>query len=272
MAAAAPGSITGTVREAASEEDLSGVEVCAYSIEEEEGEEGETLVCELTGFDGTYALANLAPGKYEVEFWARELGYATQFYDHRPFYWEADPVEVESGATTIGIDADLEEEAAVAGAVRSASTGEGLEEVEVCAWEVALEAGRCTLSEPSGEYGIGGLIAGTYKVEFFPYEPFEIQFWDHASSWEAADALSLEAGELASGINGDLLGGPPPPVPPVVTPPPAPPVAVPAAPRRKHCKKGFRKKRVKGKVRCVKVKKHRRRHAGAKRPARLATR
>ncbi|HEU5106357.1 MAG TPA: hypothetical protein VFU11_11010 [Solirubrobacterales bacterium] len=50
-------------------------------------------------------------------------------------------------------------------------------------------------------------------------------------------------------------GGTPPPV---VTPPPAPPVVTPPKKPLK-CKRGFKKKKVHGKVRCVKKKKHRRR-------------
>jgi hypothetical protein len=58
---------------------------------------------------------------------------------------------------------------------------------------------------------------------------------------------------------------PPPPPPPETTPPPAtspppaptPPAGTPPpAPRPLHCRKGFQKKRVRGKLRCVKKKRH----------------
>lgn len=51
---------------------------------------------------------------------------------------------------------------------------------------------------------------------------------------------------------------PTPPVPPAPTPPATPPVGSPASKPLK-CKKGFKKKRVKGKLKCVKVKRHRQR-------------
>ncbi len=44
---------------------------------------------------------------------------------------------------------------------------------------------------------------------------------------------------------------------PPATTPPAPPVSTPPAPAPLHCKKGFKRKTVKGKARCVKVHKHR---------------
>jgi hypothetical protein len=43
--------------------------------------------------------------------------------------------------------------------------------------------------------------------------------------------------------------------PPVSTPPPA--TSPPPAPKPLKCRKGFKKKRVRGKLRCVRVKKHR---------------
>jgi len=55
----------------------------------------------------------------------------------------------------------------------------------------------------------------------------------------------------------------PPVEPPVQLPPPAPPVVAPVLPpvstppKALKCKKGFRKKKVHGKMRCVRVKRHR---------------
>jgi hypothetical protein len=68
-----------------------------------------------------------------------------------------------------------------------------------------------------------------------------------------------------TGIDADLGPGPPPaPVvnPPVVVPPPTA-----SKPKPKRCKKGYRKKRVHGKVRCVKKKRVRHHRHGHGRPA-----
>jgi hypothetical protein len=269
VALAANGAISGTVETAAGAVPIAGVEVCAYPYEEEG--EGEIFGCDLTGVSGAYTIEELPPGEYEVEFWGRPQGYATQFYDHRSFSWESDPVPVASGATTTEVDADLIVEARIEGVVRSASTGADLEEVEVCAWDLVAEGGRCTYTEEKGQYAIGGLVGADYVVEFFPFDPFQVQFWDHKSDLASANELSLAPGDVATGVNADLLGGPAPPAPPVITPPVVAPV--PAAPKPKHCKKGFRKKRVKGKARCVKIKKRRHKHpGGSKRSARLALR
>lgn len=254
-AVASAGSISGDVTDAVGGGGIEEIEVCAWWIfEEGEEGEGEDWGCTLTEADGSYEIPNLDPHDYLVEFWDPLADYAIQFYDHRTFYWEGDPVSVGPGATT-EIDAELEQGGIIQGTVRDAATGTALEEVEVCAWELETEGGRCTLTDPAGNYTLRRFVSGDYKVEFWPYyEPFEPQFWNHKASWSEADVLALSTGQTASGINADLLGNVLPP-PPVVTPPTiTPPIAT--KPKPKRCKKGFRKKKVKGKVRCVKVRKH----------------
>ncbi|HEX5984292.1 MAG TPA: carboxypeptidase-like regulatory domain-containing protein [Solirubrobacterales bacterium] len=268
-AAAAAGSISGNVTDAVGGGGLEEIEVCAWWIFEE-GEEGEEedWGCTLTETGGSYEIPDLEPHAYLVEFWDPAAEYAIQFYDHRTFYWESDPVTVGAGATT-EVDAELERGGTIQGTVRDAATGAALEEVEVCAWELETEGGRCTLTDPAGNYTLRRFVSGDYKVEFWPYfEPFEPQFWNHKPSWSEADVLGLGSGQTASGINADLLGNVLPP-PAVVVPPTVTPPAVVQKPKPKPCRKGLRKKKVKGKVRCVKVRKHRkhkkhRKHRGQK--------
>jgi hypothetical protein len=59
----------------------------------------------------------------------------------------------------------------------------------------------------------------------------------------------------------DPGGGDTPTTTPAATSPPLPPIVTPPAPKRLTCKKGFRKKRVRGKVKCVKKKPAKRRHS-----------
>ncbi|HEU4739254.1 MAG TPA: carboxypeptidase-like regulatory domain-containing protein [Solirubrobacterales bacterium] len=246
------GGVEGSVDRASGGTPVVDASVCAWTMESEE-----FGGCAKTNSSGEYALKGMPAGEYEVSFWAEEQDLQRQYYDHKAHWWEADPVSVSLGAVSIGIDADLLPAAKVEGQVRRASNGAPLTEVEVCIWSTDPEgAGRCTTPGNDGRYSIGGLPGDSYKVEFWPYEEdLPIQYWNHKPSWEEADVLSLSNGTVANGIDADL-GSPPPTV--TVIPPP-PPVAKKPQPRRKHCKKGFRKKRVHGKVRCVKRKK--RKHA-----------
>lgn len=252
------GGIEGSVDRVSGGTPVADAQVCAWTIESEE-----FGGCAETDSSGDYALKGMPAGEFEVEFWAEDQNLQRQFYDHKANWWEADPVGVSLGAVSSGIDADLLSAARVEGQVRRASNGAPLTEVEVCAWSTDPEgAFRCTTPGDDGRYSIRGLPGDDYKVEFWPYdETLPIQYWNHKPSWDQADVLSLSNGSLATGIDADL-GTPPPPV--IVPPPAAPPLAKKPQPRRKHCKKGFRKKRVHGKVRCVKKKRKHRRHAQAR--------
>ena len=256
------GRVEGTVEAAGTGNPVEEVIVCAWTISSEE-----FGGCTESDFLGDYALKGMADGAYEIEFWPLEQNFLPQWYDHRANWWESDPVVVTSGALETGIDADLVAGAAVEGQVRRASDGSPLSEVEVCAWSTDSEGGfRCVEPSGDGRYAIEGLPADQYKVEFWPYdESLPVQFWDHKATWETATPLFLGAGSVTTGIDGDLGPGP---VPPVVTPPAFTP---PVVHHRKHCKKGFRKKRVHGKVRCVKKKKkrkHRKQHVHGRPPVR----
>jgi hypothetical protein len=256
------GGIEGEVGRAVGGAPVEAALVCAWTIFGEE-----FGGCAETDSSGEYAIQGMPEGEYEVEFWAVEQDLLTQYYDHKDHWWEANPVTVALGAVTPEIDADLLAAARVEGQVRRASDGSPLTEVEVCAWSTDPEGSvKCGYPGDDGRYAIHGIPSDEYKVEFWPFdESLPIQFWDHKATWEEANPLSLGAGSIATGINADLGAGPPPPVvtPPVTTPP------VVVRHHRKRCKKGFRKKRVHGKVRCVKKKrKHRHQHVHGRPPVR----
>lgn len=259
------GEVEGTVSEADAGEPVEGAFVCAWGIVGEE-----FSGCAGTGSSGEYTLKGVSAGEYEIEFWAEDQGLLRQYYDHKANWWEADSVSVSLGTVSTGIDADLLPAAKVEGQVQRASDGSPLTEVEVCAWSTDPEGSvRCTYPGHDGRYSIGGLPTDSYKVEFWPYEEdLPVQYWNHKATWEAADVLPLSAGSVTTGIDADLGSPPVPAQTPAATVPlaVAPPLTTKPKPHRKRCKKGFRKKRVHGKVRCVKRKKNRHRRHTHMRP------
>jgi hypothetical protein len=268
------GRVEGVVEEAGTGLPLEEIAVCGWTIDTEE-----FGGCAETDADGEYAIGGMPAGEYEIEFWPQGQNYLPQYYDHKAHWWEADPVSVALGATTPGIDADLLPGAAVEGQVRHDGSPDF--NVEVCAWSTDPEGAiRCAYPDLTGHYAITGLPGDEYKVEFWPFdESLPVQFWDHKPTWDQADPVSLATGSVTTGIDADLGALAPPPTPPT---PPAAPAATPSTivtpppsqtkPRRKRCKKGFRKKRVHGKVRCVKKKRarHSRRAQSSSAPARTA--
>jgi Carboxypeptidase regulatory-like domain len=261
--AATTGAISGTVTAASGGAALKGVEVCAYEVV------GEEEACILTSASGEYTISGLAPAEYKVEFWPHRegLNYITQFYNDQPTFGAADSVPVTAGVTAAPINAQLHEGGRIAGTVTDASTHAGVGEIIVCAFESISEEGACVLTATGGQYTIAGLPSGSYEVVFAPnFEEEELpgtyitQYYNDKPTFATANLVPVTApGGTTSGIDAALAKRPLPKVPTisvpsVIAPPPVPaPVAKPLT-----CKKGFKKKTVAGKARCVKVHHHRR--------------
>lgn len=257
--------IAGTVTRSSDGEPVGEVEVCAWPLNPQVEET--FWECGYTKADGTYFI-NLEPGNYKVEFWPRGSGQnlALQFYDDKTRWSEADPVVVEPEERTGGIDAALEPGATISGTVSSAASGDGLEEIPVCSIDAPSgELLTCGWTAEDGSYSLPFLPGDQYKVVFsidfgeWFGEPaseddgFATQFWNNQTTLAAANEIPLATGQSAGGIDARLGNSV---TPPVITPvTPVPPIA---HPRRKHCRKGYVRKKVKGKVRCVKRHEHHR--------------
>jgi hypothetical protein len=209
-AVAATGSISGTVTDASTTGGIEGISVCAYPLEFKEV----PVKCDLTAVDGTYAIEDLEPAEYEVQFWPGELDYLTQYYDGKSSRSEADLVPVATGAVT-GIDAALQKSGAIEGKVTATFGGAAVPGVEVCAWKLDVDESeegllRCTETAPEGTYFLPGLRSGEYKVEFFAVETdqeFAFQFYDRKSFWSEADSVAVTLGATVTGIDAELHPG-----------------------------------------------------------------
>lgn len=284
------GNIDGTVTLASNHSPVSGVGVCLVFESEEEAEK-----CTFTDGDGYYLLEGLSTGSHRVAFYPGYLApfeppnLLRQYYDGVSRLVEATPVAVTAGATTHGIDAELAAGGTITGLITAAADGAPLEGVEACAYEVGGEGEifGCASSNAHGEYAIARLPSGSYKVRFTAFftepgeysfeegeeperqEEFATQYYSGKGSLETAAAVAVTAGGTTAGINAQMAepgsgggeetpegGGasatPPAALLPAVPPPPA------AKPKPHKCRKGFRKKKVHGKTRCVK--KHRPKH------------
>jgi hypothetical protein len=169
---------------------------------------------------------------------------------------------------TTEVDASLLLGARIQGHVYTASGHQPVQDINVCAIDAAVALAECDSTDPEGGYLLKPLPAGAYKVAFsleanelFPGEPepdgWPTQFWNLKSSLSEADVINLPQSGLITGIDG-LLGYVPPSH--SSSSPPAgsssvPPVVI--SQLRLRCKKGMVKRRIKGKVRCVRRQKRR---------------
>lgn len=266
VALAAGGSIAGSVSDEGTEAPIAGIWACAID------HEGIPERCSSSGADGSYVLNGLPSGEYDVEFeGTNEVSYLHEFYEDSASWAGATDVTVTAPATTAGIDAALAPGAGISGHVTDPTTGAPSRGVFVCAnQQPPGEFQGCDTTDAAGDYAIASLPAGTYLVafelEYFPWGPWAEQWWNGAETMDEADPIVIAPPESRTGIDGQATspfwpqepesGGQPPVAPP-------PPETLPA-PRRKppvKCRKGFHRKLVKGKKRCVrKHQRHQRRH------------
>jgi hypothetical protein len=210
------GKITGTIS-GPTGHDLAGTTVYAFSTADPYDEVGNGSVAA----NGSYTISNLAPGTYHVEWQARNDGnYAEAWYAGTTVAAEqpdATAVTVSAGAVTtanfpIPLPAEIE------GRVTAKATGAGVEGVGI---EVYDDHGLIVgYSETSadGTYLVGGLLPGTYRVQFLTTSEDEdlgegatptlaFQFYNNSATFAGAQTLTLVAGATASGINAALVAG-----------------------------------------------------------------
>ncbi len=205
------GGITGEVSSASGGEPIEGIEVCALTNSEE------FAGCSHTGPTGEYTISSLSEGSYKVAFYGAEMcgeegctqqNYVTQYYDDAASFSEAQGVSVTGTGTTSGIDAEMAEGGKITGQVTSASGGEPIEGIEVCALTNSEEFAGCSYTGPTGEYTIAGLASGEYKVEFYSSSSgYLTQYYENEASLSEAQGVSVTETGTTSGIDAEMVEG-----------------------------------------------------------------
>jgi hypothetical protein len=212
----APGTIEGKTTDATTTTGIEELEVCAWPLEVEEGEEEELLgpECTLTGANGKYEISGLTPGEYVVEFatpFDSALNYVVQFYSGASSFEAANPVAVAAGATVKAINAAMVHGGRIAGKVTAAAGGSPIAGVEVCAQNTASgsESFGCGETDPGGEYLLTGLAPGSYKVGFraAPGGGYAPQFYSGKSTYASANEVPATKEATTEGINAALVQG-----------------------------------------------------------------
>jgi Carboxypeptidase regulatory-like domain len=247
------GQISGTVVSASSGAPIPGVQVCGepdglYNVEG----------CTLTDAAGKYTIVGLGTATYWVDFFPPEASeFLEQYFDHEPGILAADDVAVTVGNLTAGIDAALVEAGQIAGTVTDARTHAPLAGVDACAWGASGNEylGPCAETDAAGHYLIRRVPTGVYNVsfnKFFGAEGYSIWWYRCSNGPPGATPVSVVGGSATRGIDAALVGRLSSPCEEAaqVPPPPPPPVQHPKA---KKCRKGFKRKWVRGRRRCVKV-------------------
>lgn len=218
-ALALTGTLSGTVLDADSGEELAGI--CVEAFSSDAGGFGRGV----TDGEGGYLVADLPEGSYTVLFVdCSDQVYITEYYDDvqveqgEPVS-EPTPVQVTSGEDTPGIDAGLVEGGAVSGTVLGLHTGEGqplvcaaLFEEDAQDGDLPVAAGFTGISPlpeggavAPGEYTIGGVVPGEYVVAYNAAvcedDGYLTTFYDGAATREDATVISVTRGQVTSEID-----------------------------------------------------------------------
>lgn len=260
VALAAGGSIAGNVSDEGTHEPIAGIWACAR-----DGQGWEPR-CALSDANGNYLLKGIPSGSFSVEYsGGNRVNYLREFYEDAQTWAAATDVDVTAPGLTSGIDAELAPGAEILGHVSDPGTGAPSRGVFVCANEQDPgEYQGCDSTDTAGDYAIRSLPAGTYLVafelEYLPTGLFAKQWWDGAATMAEADPLEIAPPESRTGIDGQATSPFWPQEPggeeqAALSPPPfasLPPVLKKPLPK---CRKGFHRRWVKGKRKCVR--KHR---------------
>lgn len=243
------GEIKGTVTAAGTGGALEGVVVCALEKSDEN-----YVRCAVTKSGGTYTITGVPAGEYKVEFLvesgegnSEENSFLSQYYNDQSTFAQAESLKVGPPHASEGIDAQL----ARASSLWPANIGApALSGTPNPGETLFCSTGEWTHSPTSYSYTWlrdGAAIAeqggSTYTVQ----------------SGDVGDAISCQVtarnqyGSRTATSNIVLVPTP------GVTPKPSPVTNKPL-----KCKKGYKKQRVHGKAKCVKVKKHKKRAAKRK--------
>ncbi len=156
---------------------------------------------------GEYSMS-LRTGWYRLEFRDESGRYLGEFYQDVPdaadatlFYADADE--------TIVRDASLANAASISGRVIDEPTGDSLQGITVTSYrhgELGWYFGGSTSSDAQGDYAIGGLDAGAYRLRFADetYYDWRAEYYNDKPTLSLADDCLVADGEHRTGIDASL--------------------------------------------------------------------
>jgi Carboxypeptidase regulatory-like domain len=156
----------------------------------------------MTEADGKYEVTGLVAGTYVVEFYPSFEGeYIPQYYKDKHAFVKAEAVAVTEGEPTEAIDAELHRGGKITGKVEAG--GRGVEHVEVVVFGSSEEEPYFEFSETNtnGEYTVGRLPEGEYRVEFFALGDNLVPlYYEKGESFDEATKVKVKE-ELTETLN-----------------------------------------------------------------------
>ena len=163
-----------------------------------------------TDTNGTFTIGSLAAGTYRVEFSdGRSGNYITEVYDNAGGLDSGKDIAVAAAATVTRIDASLAAASRITGTVTgsdSVTPLAGIQAIAFCWKNSAWNWVATGFTDTSGNFIIGGMTAGTYRVAFSDGWPpkYVGEVYDNVPNLDAGTDVVLAAATTVTGINASL--------------------------------------------------------------------
>lgn len=160
-----------------------------------------------TNAAGSYAISNLAPGKYKLFFYVYASNHLAEWWNDRQSFAQANLVTVTSGGTTTA-NAQLAMGGRISGTIRDGA-GHPLPNAGIGAYTDKQLWVRGASSLANGTYEVDRLPSGEYKVIFSgpTGTDWAYEWYDNRRYVAEAQSVKVYAGQNHSGIDAQLETG-----------------------------------------------------------------
>jgi hypothetical protein len=209
--------ITGTVTGPDGNIRLEGMLVSAYRLNQTVSPSvWESVDFAVTLADGTYEFGGLASGTYRIGFSDENGGnYITEYFNNSANVTSATDILVSSASTVTGINASLALASRIsgkatgpngvtplAGIVVSAYRYTNANSSSIFRWEPVASA----TTQVDGNYVIGSLTAGTYRIGFSDSGGnYATEFYNNSLAVDSATSVAVANSTTATDINASLV-------------------------------------------------------------------
>jgi hypothetical protein len=150
---------------------------------------------------GNYTLFGVPGGSYRLYFAGQARGYVDEYYNNKFDGGLADTITVAANTDYPGYDASLGQGGAISGFVKSTRDSQAVAGATVRVYNMNWNQIGQGTTDSSGNYTVGGLSSGGYRLEFWTMGGFVSEYYNDRQNSGQADSVSVIAGSPTTGIN-----------------------------------------------------------------------